>query len=197
MKGVCRSISIILLFLLITGLFGGCGGDSTAETTTGETTAPGEQSVRSLRLPYFKAEPLHPYKAASLVNIQLAALLYDGLFTLDTSYNPEPVIASDYTKDTLSVTVNIKSGLLFSDGTPLTAEDVVYSFKQAQASPAYAARLANFASAKKTGAAGVVFALKTPSPYAVNCLTYPVIKDNDTADTPVGSGRYTVDESEI
>jgi len=197
MKGVSRLLPFMLLFLLIAGSLGGCGGGSTAETTVAETTAAGEQTVRNLRLPYFKSDPLHPFKAASLVNIQLASLLYDGLFTLDASCNPEPVIASGYVKDTLSVTVAIKNGLSFSDGTPLTAEDVVYSFNQAQAAPAYAARLANFASAKKTGSSGVVFNLKTPNPYAVNCLTYPVIKNNDTTDTPIGSGRYTVDESEV
>lgn len=197
MKGVCRLLSFILILFLIAGSFGGCGGGSTDEPAADETTVPGEETVRNLKLPYFKSEPLHPFKAASLVNIQLASLVYDGLFTLDASCNPEPVIASGYVKDTLSVTVNIKDGLVFSDGTPLTAEDVVYSFNQAKSSPAFAARLENFGSAKKTGTAGVIFNLKTPSPYAVNCLTYPVIKNNDTTGTPVGSGRFTVDESEV
>lgn len=192
-----RVISALLVpLLLFAAVLGGC----TDGTTQGDTTAVIEtetenafEPVGSLRLPYANTEPLHPFKAESMVNIQLAQLLYDSLFRVDGEFKPVALIAKDYRYDGLKVTVQLKEGLRFSDGTLLTADDVVHSFTQATGSPAFGAKLVNFTSAVKADAHTVVFTLRTPDPNAVNCLDFAVIRKDSRADLPTGSGRYVME----
>jgi len=195
MKSVRRITALLLVLLLCAGILGGCGNGDTDDTTTavtGENTDTAQPRV--LKLPYAKAEPLNPFKATSLINIQLGPLLYDTLFAVDKNYKAQPVLAADYTADGLTIKVNIKPGITFTDGAALTADDVVYSFKQAQTSAAFSARLTNFSSARKQSETSVAFYLKSLDPYAVNCLGFAVVKNNDNTDVPTGSGRYTFSE---
>lgn len=192
-----RLISALLVpLLLFAAVLGGCTddtaqGDTTTvvETETGTAT----ESAGVLRLPYSKSDPLHPFKAESLINIQLAQLLYDSLFRVDKQFKPVALIAKDYRYDGLKVTVQLKEGLRFSDSAPLNAEDVVYSFTQATGSPAFEAKLANVASAVKTNTHTVVFTLRAADPDAVNCLDFAIIRKDSRADQPTGSGRYVME----
>lgn len=77
-----------------------------------------------------------------------AILLYDfflPLMTLDARGDIAPGAAESYTvaADGLSYVFKLRPGLKWSDGTPLTAEDFVYSFRRIQ-EPATAARYAQF-----------------------------------------------------
>lgn len=56
----------------------------------------------------------------------VASLLYEGLFRLNTSLEPEAWLCTGYTcDDTASrYEFTLRSGVTFSDGTPLTAADV-------------------------------------------------------------------------
>lgn len=194
MKTFFRLTALLLIFSLCVGFLAGCNGGNETDTTTEASTSPVAPQERLLKLPYAKTDPLNPYKAESLINIQLSTLLYDCLFRPDAKYNPLAVIAKDYTAEGLNLTVRLKTGIVFTDGTALTADDVVYSFKQAQTAPTYSARLSNFTAVKMIDASSVVFTLRSTEPYAVNCLTFPIVKNGDTADIPAGSGRYTLTE---
>lgn len=196
MKTFYRFTAVLLIFLLCSSFLGGCGGGDEPETTVQPTTITVPEQARELKLPYAKADPLNPYKAQSMVNLQLSALLYDCLFRPGANYNAQPVIATDYTLEGLSLTVRLKAGIVFSDTSALTADDVVYSFKNAQTAPTYSASLSNFSAIKKADATSVVFTLKSPEPYAVNCLDFPIVKNEDKAEPPTGSGRYTLAEKD-
>ncbi|MEE1011989.1 MAG: hypothetical protein U0L11_08155, partial [Acutalibacteraceae bacterium] len=41
----------------------------------------------------------------------------------------------------------------------------------------------------------LVFTLERSDPYALACLTFPVVKNGSEGDLPVGSGRYSVKTS--
>lgn len=194
MKTFFRLPALLLVFLLCVGFLGGCNGGGETDATTETSTTTEAPQERLLKLPYAKADSLNPYKAESMINIQLSTLLYDCLFRPDAKYNAVPVMAADYTAEGLNLTVKLKTGIVFTDGTSLTADDVVYSFKQAQTAPTYSARLLNFTAVKMLDALSVVFTLRSPEPYALNCLTFPIMKNGDTADIPAGSGRYTLTE---
>ncbi len=191
MKAVYRFIALLLVFLLCVGLLGGCNADNEVETTTKANISTPAPQERLLKLPYAKADPLNPYLAESMINLQLSTLLYDSLFATGTDFTAVPLVAADYTLEGLNLTVQLKTGIVFSDGTALTANDVVYSFKKAQTAASYAARLSNIAYVKNTNATSVVFALKSAEPYAVNCLSFPILKKDDVSDNPAGSGRYS------
>lgn len=191
------SLAVILLSL------SGCNPKDYDEPET-DISSGNEQTeeVKRLCLPYSRADSLNPFKAQTTVNRQLTNLLYDGLFTLDSNFSPICIIAQDYTVDGKTITVPLKSGIYFTNGVPVTAEDVVYSFYKASSSSVYKNSLKNISSATASGDGSVVFTLNTYDPFAVNCLTFAIVEkgtaDNSDDDDvtrvniPIGSGRYYV-----
>lgn len=165
---------------------------ATDHTPVVETNTNGE-ALSTLKIGYTQSDTLSPYTAVGTVNQQLSSLLYDPLFTLDAHYNAVPIIAESYTLSGVTLTVTLKDGVQFTDGTKLTADHVVASFNKAKTAPAYQARLANFKSAKNEQGQ-VVFTLSRNDPYAVNCLDFAIAKDPDAA-VPVGSGRFVLDST--
>ena len=82
----------------------------------------------------------------------------------------------------------------FSDGSPVTTQDIIYSFNEAKESFAYSSRLANFESIVAANDVNLVVTLKESDPYAANCLTFPIVKKGSNIDRPLGSGRYVLSE---
>lgn len=69
-------------------------------------------------------------------------LIFEGLATLNFEGDEyEPVVAKDWTisEDGKTITFNLREDVVFSDGTPLTANDVVFTYK-ALADPSYSGR---------------------------------------------------------
>lgn len=201
-SGMVRRTALLLCFLTCFTFLAACGREPSAEESSapvfGEETAVSESarpagSSGALSLPYVKGDPLNPFTAKSLPNQLLSAVLYDSLYTVDASLAPQPLLAASGTVSGTQARVSLRSGLVFSDGSSISAADVVDSFEKAQASPQYKAQLSNFSDAKVQSGA-IVFTLKKPDPYALSCLSFAVIKrGSDSTETaiPTGSGRYT------
>lgn len=145
-------------------------------------------------LPYLRSDSLNPFEAQQTINQNLTVLLYDSLFTIDNSFKAIPQIAESYATEEKNITVTLKSGIAFTDGSALTASDVVYSFRQAKKSDRYKHTLSNISSASESDTQTVTFRLKDDNPFEVNNLTFAVIKSDTDADDalPIGSGRYTL-----
>jgi len=77
---------------------------------------------------------VNPLLAISDSDNDLTALTYAGLMGLDASGNLVPVLASGYTvsPDGKTYTFIIRPTAEFSDGTPVTADDVVFTVQKAQ-----------------------------------------------------------------
>ena len=95
-------------------------------TTNGDNT--------TLRL-QLSSEPAHldPALNSSVDGACLAANAFGGLYTYGADGLLKPEFADGYTvsEDGLTYTFTLKEGLLWSDGTPLTAADFVYSWQRA------------------------------------------------------------------
>lgn len=182
--------ALVLIFALLCTVFYGC--DSTKEPSTDDpqiVTNLNEGSLNTLKLAYSKADMLDPFTCTMSANIQILGLVYDGLYKLDKAYQPIPVIAksSIVSGNSINVTLNAAQ---FSDGTALTANDVAYSFNKAKTSPCYAERLKNFLSVSISASNMLVFTLENADPYALACLTFPIVKNGADGELPIGSGRY-------
>lgn len=184
-----KAAALILILSLIFTVFCSCDGQD--ETTVDPAIVSNLDSTKEgiLKLAYSKADMLDPFTATMTANIQILGLVYDGLFKLDRGYEPVPVIAKSGIVGGTSVNVNIYTAV-FSDGSTITAQDVIYSFDKAKFSPTYSERLKNFSGAIAAAPNMVVFNLKSPDPYAVSCLTFPIVKEGSDGNLPVGSGRY-------
>ena len=74
------------------------------------------------------------------ITSNVLAQCYDGLYKLDKDGNVIANLAEDLptiSKDGLTYTIKLKDGLTWSDGTPLTAEDFVWSWKRAMTTEGY------------------------------------------------------------
>ncbi len=143
-------------------------------------------------LAYSRTDSLNPYRATSSLNAAVSSLIFDKLIVLDDEYNAEPVVARSISQEGRDITVVIRDGLVFSDGSPLTARDVEYSFYVAKRSESkYAAQLKNFKSVIVNGTK-LTFTIGEDDPYAYMLLDIPIIKIESDAGgaMPIGSGKY-------
>lgn len=180
--------AILVLTVAISFVFSGCSGNGNDGDTTTEMPSDAVAAIQTLKLPYSKSDKLNPFTAQSMLNQQLSALIYDGLFALDKNYTPQPLLASSCIQSGRTLTVSLASAK-FSDGSAVSVSDVVASFNSAKTSPQYKTSLAKFESAKVSGKS-VVFTLSADDPYAVNCLTFAVTKKGSTEEGAAGCGRY-------
>lgn len=181
---------LILIASLLLTVFSGC--DEIKPVIDDEPVGVSNISDKkegTLKLAYSKADMLDPFTSSMSANIQIMGLIYDGLYKLNKNYEPIPVIAKSSIVSGTTVNVTLDSAV-FSDGTPITSSDVVYSFEQARYSPNYSTRLRNFIQASISSSNMLIFTLETPDPYALSCLTFPIVKNGSEGELPVGSGRY-------
>ena len=135
-----------MLAVLLAFSLAGCAEPSplpSPSETPGPTPTPAPEAAR-FSLGYDPAASLHPLAGSSQVNQELTGLVYQGLYELDNTFTPQPVLARSASvgEDGLTWTITLAAGTVFSDGTPLTAQHVAASLEAARASPLYAARLA-------------------------------------------------------
>lgn len=70
-----------------------------------------------------------PLNSGSVYNQYMWEMMYESLGDVDEKGEPIPGIAKwDISKDGLTYTFHIKDNVKFSDGTPLTAQDVEFTF---------------------------------------------------------------------
>ena len=176
--------------------------DNTAEE---QTTFPEEDEAEvipggSLSVPFSEDDSLNPFFCETLHNSSLTSLTYRFLYTLDTSFTPVRDIALSESASGQILKVTINPDLVFSDGSPLTAEDVKYSFDCAAASKRYAPALSGIDSCYAEDEKCVVFELEYPDVNVLSSLIFPIVKKGTAAtsyDRPVGNGFYQFYEDGI
>ena len=171
---------IIAAFVCLTVLFSlcGCGGKSVIDTISnlGKDKEPEPIDEIGFTVPYIRTDSLDPYKLTNSMNKYISGLIYDSLFKVDETFKETAVIAESYTVVDKKLTVKIKNGLKFTDGTPLTANDVVYSFNQAKASVTYATYLENIDSASTDSTYTAAFTLRNTDKSEAANLIFPIVK---------------------
>jgi len=112
----------------------GVASGSTATQSTELTTAPGKGAVSSITWDLFEGEPtsLDFVKAGNYSPDEVVSNLCDNLLRLNPDYTTSPGLATSVgTPDSTHYVYTIRPGVRFSDGQPLTAEDVVLKVKPA------------------------------------------------------------------
>lgn len=194
----------LILLLVLALLLGLCSCGETQQEE--QPDIPQDNTVQqpeqgSLTLPIAHNDTLDPFKAESEINRSLIPLLYDSLVYIDENFQPVELIAQSISINGKTLSVSLRS-VSFTDGSTVTASDVIYSYEQAKKSEYYSARLSNFSSAEASGNA-VNFSLKSADIFAATCLDFPIVKKG-TVQTryestklydivpPTGTGRYTL-----
>lgn len=188
-----KALSLLLCLFVILSVFTSCKKEEVTEDETETTVIENEEQEKefTVSLGYYSHESLNPFSTESRTNKNISTLLYDSLFKVESDYEATEELAAGFEYEDGDLIVYLKEDILFTDGSTVSAEDVVYSFNQAKSAPLYKASLKNFKSARAQTENSVLFALYQPDIYAVSCLQFPVVKYASLAyDSPIGSGRY-------
>lgn len=192
-----RLLSLLLSAVLVLALpaCGSPGGTSDSQPDPGPASSDGT-SQEPVAIPFslavYPSYSLHPVLGENRANLTLAPLLYEPLFQLDENFQAVPVLCQSYSAspDNLSWTFTLRSGVTFSDGTPLTGEAVAAALNTArQAGSRYAQRLRDV-TAVTAGENSVVITLSRPNGDLPALLDIPIA--NGAGDRPAGTGPYVL-----
>ncbi len=165
------------------------------EDYTGPQNKPNtEEKPEDLSLPYYPDRSLNPYSCEDFTNRALLTLLYQSLFTVDRDYVIEPQLCKTYsvTKDLKTYTFSLEEAT-FSDGSALTANDVVASLSAARESNFYKGRFLHITEIAALSNNTIAISLDTPFENLPLLLDIPIVKAEQVAlDRPVGTGPYAL-----
>ena len=147
--------------------------------------------LTSFALPVLQGQTLDPITSPDGVQQTIGALLYEGLYALDTGFTPQPMLAESCTVSGTTCTITLRGGVTFSDGSTVTASDVVRSLQRAQSSERYGARLAGVSRIAAGSGGTVVLTLAYENQNIAALLDIPIVKaGTETATAPIGTGPY-------
>ena len=159
--------------------------------------APSPPLPERFSLPYAADQTLDPITCPDGMQQAAASLLYEGLFRLGPTLEPEPALCEScaYDPERYAYTLTLRQGVLFSDGSPLTARDVRSALERARNSERYGPRLAQVTSIS-AGDGVVTIVLSRPNTALPALLDIPIAKEE--GGTYLGTGPYLLvqDESE-
>ncbi len=104
-----------------------------AACSTGERVDLGDESSQNL-IAAIAGEPdqLDPHKTTAYFSFEVLENVYDTLVEPDENLEMRPALAESWevSGDQLTWTFHLRHGVTFHDGSPFTADDVVYSYKR-------------------------------------------------------------------
>ncbi|MFE6075135.1 ABC transporter substrate-binding protein [Paenibacillus sp. NPDC057886] len=189
-----RSVRTGLGILLICTVgLSGCtqGTSSTIESVHQAASIPKDELVLAVG-----AEPEGGFDPTTGWGQYGSPLFQSTLLKRDAKLQLVNELATDHSvsEDGLTWTVTLRDDVKFSDGEPLTAEDVRFTFETAAKSGSVI-DLTNMADVEAPDATTVVFTLKSPQSTFISLLTtLGIVPEHaygpDYAEHPVGSGPY-------
>jgi len=151
-----RLLALLAVLAMVVAACGGGDGDGTtttagddgggdATTTTSDSTEPTDpptggnagEGGELLLLQWQAATHLNPYTGTGTKDIQAASLVLEPLVEYDLEGNPVPSLVTEIpsienggiSEDLTQITYNLLPDVTWSDGTPFTAEDVVFTWE--------------------------------------------------------------------
>ena len=210
-----KRIAFVLVLALLAGMVTGCGkkveepyeptGDAIVMDEADLATIPDEREPQSLTLAWDPSRSMNPLVGNNISNRVLFSLIYQGLFATDSSNEPHPILCSHYqvSSDNRSYTYYVDNNATFSDGSRVTAQDVLATYEYARNnSMYYKGRFVQVLSLElvrddSLGEEGVKFILNTPYQDFSMLLDVPILKaDQLEEDFPLGSGPYIFQKEE-
>lgn len=204
--GSRRLAAFSLALVMVLAACGGTGGD---ETTT--TAAAADPRGTTLTYSYPQEPPNWNYWETGLTAVGAPLLLnvWETLIAMEADGTPVPLLAEswDVSDDGLTVTFNLREGVVFHDGTEMTSADVVYSMNKNAESGIATVNIAfvSVTNVEATDDTTVVVTLEQPSQSFISNLANRsgivvpenFFEENDAGTTVIGTGPYVFGEYRI
>ena len=205
-----KIIALLLCLSMALCLFAGCGEESdeafvpTGDALVMEGQDPDsvgpqkEEDPQEFSLAYYPDRGMNPLTCNDYTNRVLFSLIYQGLFTVKADYSVEPILCGSYqvSSSYRTWTFYVDKQATFSDGSPLTAEDVLATYLAAKEGGYYSGRFTHVHEITMSEDGGVTFALTTAYENLPQLLDIPILKAEEVAaEAPLGSGPYLLSDS--
>ncbi len=131
-----RLLALLLCLVMLISCLAACGGDDTTDDKNKDDEENADKGAfikMYLADEVYDFDPLYAYNNESANKI--INLMYEPLFTLSASGKVEKALVKSYkifrdkNSDEYKMTINLKK-TFWSDGTPVTADDVIFSWKR-------------------------------------------------------------------
>lgn len=151
-----------------------------------------------------EAISLNPFVAQDNLSQRAFAQVLEPLFRTDGDGEVVPwlVESSRASKDFTTWTFELRDGVKFSDGTPMTSDDVVYSLNEIRKAAAWSALYAEIETVEASSPSAVVVTTSVPSPAVETSLSLPFAAiapknlagktPEEFAQKPIGTGPFKV-----
>ncbi len=185
---------LLPLFLMLALLFSACNiaeiDEIDRETLSADAPQPDNSSFG---VAFASNESADPYTTTNKLNSELIRLITEPLFSVSADFEARPELCSEYTYSDKTYVFTIKKGVTFSDGSPLTADDVAASLRAATESSSFYSNtlsiIESISSSKKAGT--VTVRLKYDNARFTRLLDIPIIKEGTRGEMlPVGTGLF-------
>jgi len=175
------------------------------------STARAQKASDTLRILFTDAVPnVDMYFNSQRTGLILAHQAWDMLVYRDpATFDIKPALATDWKVSDTALDLNIRQGVKFHDGSPLTADDVVYTIGMAIDPATKTAVPSNYAwidKVEKTGDFSVSIKVKKPTPAALEYLAmvlpiypkayYQKVGVEGFSAKPIGAGPYKIVKNE-
>ncbi len=190
-----RFVRVLLILIVILGM--------------SSAAAPGSAQGNNVLIMARAADTtgLDPHTQTAFASFRLLELIYEPLVTLDAELNIVPALAEswEFSDDATTLTMHLRQGVTFHDGSDFTAEDVVDTFERILDENTGAATRANFLSIESMDTPDdytVVFNLSQPdvpilaamSSTNAAIMSSEMIATGDPANEAIGTGPFILDE---
>lgn len=152
------------------------------------------------------ATGLDPHTQTAFASLRLLSMIYEPLVITDHDLNLAPALATgwEFADDAMTLTVTLREGVTFHDGSDFTAEDVIATFERILAEETASAARTNYESIESMEAPDdytVIFHLSQPdvpllaAMASTNAaiLSADVIANGDPTTDVVGTGPFMLE----
>lgn len=159
-------------------------------------------------IPIEKMRTLNPVVSKDEDAYYINKLIYEGLFQFDENLNVIPDLAEsyEYTDQGSSLTIYLKDGIKWQDGSSFTAEDVkftIQAYLSAAGASIYSSYVNNIKSVTAKDSRTVVVSFKDTKNVDIDNFVFPIISKRQYKNSsvnqvyekfiPVGTGAYKVE----
>lgn len=172
-----------------------------AEPEIAEETAEEGEISNSMTLGVVDFDTFNPLTTQSQTVREAMEIVYEPMFELDAEMRIVPALAESYSvsPDGRTVSVNLRQGIKWQDGSDFTAYDAAYTIKCIRnGQTTYTDALENVTDHRITGDYSIELTLGRSVPNFAALLTFPIVKYQtpmvvSQSYTPIGTGAFKFD----
>lgn len=194
-----HSVKIIYI-LICCFLFTSCSFNHETEDDNDDIILQPENS-NTINLAIDSSDTLNPILTKSAAVTDSMQLIFQPLFSMDSSLNPIGILAESCTKsgDSYSYTIKIKEGILWHDGSGLTANDVLHTINLIRYNDTvYTSSLSCISGVSVIDSLTLSIRLNRPVPNFCALLSFPILQNKKNTEPgenyiPIGTGPFRYD----